>query len=640
MRLVAESDREGDATIGDYHMPVNLLTPTREMVLDVQRGVIRRTIISYSVPWIVVNETLQNSLDAVQKSDVTEGDIRVNFYLDANAVEIQDNGRGFPYDPKLRLFYWGMTDKEFDSERNKLLGYQGVGLKVVMFSSSDFKFESVNSGVRWGARIRNAHQYQTRRTIPPQLNRATKTSDPSGTIIRYQFPDTKVHEFFQYVFEKYDGRVGDNLASTPSEKFLVALEHYFRIYTYAGNLDRLLNLPDAPKKSLIKMSIYWSHIPDTLPEGLKDILRSSNPPLTFVFENKHWDLEEVLSRIRMPYRRRVPSPLSFPIPPSGYPARHGPRYVYVNKFRDIPEFQSLITNTRARKAANIPYYQRHLFPRMRGIYMVIGARPVLDEYLFGDLDNQQVICAQSGVPTEHKIREPTDGGELGFLANIYFAVSTNAQLNIGKREITDPWLKGYVYRYFDDAFRLTLRDLVRAFVGRMTPLTLPSVETGIVRRQDITVIPGIAKVPHDENMVIAIFYALLGIGLFRGIKTYHLSRSTDPYDGKILMQSGGAFPQPTADTHLQTVEFKIKLSDLVHELNMGYKTCTDMELIIVWDDDYSRLPITSQLPDYGVEELVMDDLPEVTKRLICRHIPREIPVIVLQEAIQRRFGHI
>jgi hypothetical protein len=610
------------------------------MLLESQRGLIRRTIQSYSVPWIVVNETLQNSMDAIQKSEVAEGNIRVDFHIDDNRVEIQDNGKGFAYDPNLRLFFWGMTDKESDPEHSRLLGYQGVGLKVVLFSSSDFEFTTINSGRRWGARIRNANEFETRGSISPEISQPAETEEHPGTSMRYVFPDDKVQSFFHYIFDKYDGEVGDNLASTIPEKFLIALEHYFRIYTYAGNLDRLLNLPDAPKKSMINLNIYWSQIPDNLPSGLKSILETSTPPLVLSFENKHWDLEEVLNRIKPRYRRRLPSPLSFPIPPSGYAARHGPRYIYVNRFRELADYQSLVTNTRSRNPADIPYYQRYLFSRVRGIYLVIGAREVLSEYLFGDLETQHVICAQSGVPTEHKIREPTDGGELGYLPNIYLAISTNAQLNYGKRQITDPWLRGYINSYFNDAFRLTLRDIAKAFVGKIKPLTPPPGSvTDIVGRQAMTSVPGIEKVPYDENLVIAIFYALSGAGLMRGVKTFDLS-SSEPYDGKILIKSGGSFAQPTADEHLKTLEFKIRLSDLITELDRGYKIGTDMDLIVVWEDDYSHLSLTSQLPDYGVEETERTDLPEVTKKLVCRNIPREIPIIVLKEVIQQHYGHL
>lgn len=622
-------------------MPVNLLTPQTDKLLEAQKGLIRRTIGSYSLPWIVVNETLQNALDAIQKGETTEGNIRVDLNLNNNRVEVIDNGRGFPYDPDLGLFFWGITDKELDPDSSRLLGYQGVGLKVVMFSSSDFVVDTVNSGRHWSVHVENAQEYESQGEIVPDVSDPTETDEPSGSSVRYTFPDDKVQQFFRYIYEKYEGAVGDNLGSTSTEKFLIALEHYFRVYTYAGNVDRLLGLPDAPKKSLIRMRLLWSHIPSELPEGLRNILESSTSPLTLSFENKHWDLEEILNRIKAPYRRRVPSPISFAIPPSGYSARHGPRYVYVNKFKSVTEYQSLITNTRARRSADIPYYQTYLFPRVRGIYLVVGARRVLSEYLFGDLENQHFICAQSGVPTNHKIREPKDGGELGYLPNIYLAISTNAKLNYGKREITDPWLKGFTNKYFEDAFRLTLRDLARAFVGRLSPPTPPPIaSTNIVGREDVTTLPGINKVPHDENMVIAIFYTLTGLGLMDWVKTYHLSRNSDPYDGKILMKSGNIFPTPNVDTHLKTLEFKIRISALINELNRGYKVPTEMDLIVVWEDDYSSLPVTNQLPDYGIEKADYEDLPEATKKLVCRNIPLEIPMVILKEVIQQRFGRI
>lgn len=626
---------------GGFKLPVNLLAPESAVLLEAHKGLIRRTIESYSLPWIVINETLQNALDAVEKGETTEGNIKVKFNLSGNRVEIIDNGRGFPFNPDLNLFFWGITDKESDPDRRKLLGYQGVGMKVVMFSSSDFDVHTVNSGRKWRVNVENAHQYESCGEVIPEVSDPTDTDEPSGSSIIYTFPDDKVQQFFRYIFEKYAGKIGDNLGSTSTEKYLFAIEHYFRVYTYAGNLDRLLGLLDAPKKSTIEMQIFWSDIPSGLPEGLRNILEGSTSPLTLSFENKHWDLEEILNRVKAPYRRRVPSPISFPMPPSGYSARHGPRYVYVNKLTSVTEYQSLITNTRARRSADTPYYQTYLFPRLRGIYLVVGARSVLSEYLFGDLENQQFICAQSGVPTEHKIREPSDGGELGYLPNIYLALSTNAKLNYGKRQITDPWLKGYVNKFFEDAFRLTLRDLARAFVGRLRPPTPPQIaSTNLVGRNDVTTLPGIAKVPHDENMVIAIFYELIGLGLVNGIRTYHLSRNTDPYDGKIVMKSGNTFPTPTDDTHLKTLEFKIRIGDLINELNRGYKMATAMDLVVVWEDDYSALPITTQLPDYGIEEAHYEDFPEVSKKLVCRNIPLDIPIIVLKEIIHQKFGRI
>ncbi|MEM2619356.1 MAG: hypothetical protein QW356_07765, partial [Candidatus Hadarchaeales archaeon] len=75
-------------------------------------------------------------------------------------------------------------------------------------------------------------------------------------------------------------------------------------------------------------------------------------------------------------------------------------------------------------------------------------------------------------------------------------------------------------------------------------------------------------------------------------------------------------------------------------LDRGYKIPTSIDLIVVWEDDYSTLPITKQIPDYGIQDTQFSDLPEATKKLVCRHIPREIPIIVVKEVIVRKFGHL
>jgi hypothetical protein len=108
----------------------------------------------------------------------------------------------------------------------------------------------------------------------------------------------------------------------------------------------------------------------------------------------------------------------------------------------------------------------------------------------------------------------------------------------------------------------------------------------------------------------------------------------------MCFKQASARATPTVDAHLKTLEFKIRISDLINELNRGYKAATHMDLVVAWEDDYSALPVTSQLPDYGIEEAHYEDLPEATKKLICRNIPLEIPVIFLKEIIQRKFGRL
>jgi len=619
----------------------NLLAPPPPTQLEALRGLVRRTIETYSLPWIVVNEAIQNALDAVEKGAVSEGEITVDFYLDSNEIAVKDNGRGFPFDPELKLFFWGGTDKEFDRASTRLLGYQGVGLKVILFSSKSFELDTVYKKKRWILKILDGYRYESSNEVVPVVNGPEPTNSPSGSLVKYSFPDKKVREFFIQLFIQYQGRIGDNLANTKPAKFLLGLEHFFRTYTYAGNLDRLLGLRNAPKKSLITMRIHWSKIPKKIPEQLRAILQESASPLKFTFENKHWDLEEILNRVTSPYRARRPGTISFEIPPDGYTGRYGPRYVYVRKFTRLTQFQRLITNIRARRTADVAYYQRYLFPRMNGVYLVVGAREVLSDYLFANVERQQFVCAQGGAPTEHKIKEPSESGELGYLPNIYLGVSTNAKLSYGKRQITDPWLLGYVNNYFNDAFRLTLRDIARAFVGRLLPITPPpSPPTDIVGLQEITSVPGIAKVPADENMLIAIFYALVGAGHVEGLKTYYLSSKT-PYDGKVIIKTGSTFPSPNIDQHLQTMEFKLSLAELIDQLDRGIKIPNDIDLIVCWEDDYSALPITKQLPDYGVEDTQQfTDIPQAIKKLVARHVPREIPIITVRELIIAKFGHI
>ena len=121
--------------------------PTIEELLqehstDIVRGQIRKIVEIYDLEWIVVHELVQNAIDAIQANPkVTEGLVDLVLDIDSDEVMVKDNGTGFTCDPKLLCPGGTGTEKRLSS-RSPAKGYQGVGLKAVMYSTTLFEIQS------------------------------------------------------------------------------------------------------------------------------------------------------------------------------------------------------------------------------------------------------------------------------------------------------------------------------------------------------------------------------------------------------------------------------------------------------------------------------------------------------------------
>ena len=102
------------------------------------RHQLKQTISAYNPTQIVLGEALQNAIDAIVEADGTGHEINIDLDLDQKAVKVTDTGVGFQNDPSL-LFLGGGTKRDGNS---RLFGFVGVGIKVVLFSSKEFRIRS------------------------------------------------------------------------------------------------------------------------------------------------------------------------------------------------------------------------------------------------------------------------------------------------------------------------------------------------------------------------------------------------------------------------------------------------------------------------------------------------------------------
>jgi hypothetical protein len=587
----------------------------------------------YPSEFVTLLETLQNSIDAIQKSTKDRGSVNVWLDLDNESVKIIDNGRGFPFN--ISLLGLGGTDK--DSSDWTLGGNIGVGLKVVILSTRNFELKAIHGGRRWSANVTDSYRYLlgSADEVPISYVEPVVDENPSGTELSYSFPDGRVTEFVETVFG-FAKQVDNVLATTTSDKFRLAVEYYFRTYSYAGNVSRLLGSTE------IKISDITINFICRTPTGrnklqeqeLKAIFEA-NDTFTTRFVNKHWDFAEAVGRSRPGVSR--PAILTMDIQPGGLIGQYSQNYVYARGFTDRRDFEKLLVNPYIREPPDVSSYQR-LFDQISGMYVIIGSTPVVKKYMI-ETTTRHFIAA-SGIPSVHMLDKPSRGGQLGYIGNIHLIVNVKAKLNYGKQTITNTRLVGSVSRFFNDAYRATLRNVAKAIVGGspgFTEATGVQTHMDVMGRRDLN-LPSltIMKEPLNEIEVIALFYELVGRGYLNEYRTYALY-TWQQYDGKVMTRNPGegSFRQPVIDPDIPVIEFKFKVSELIADFEEGTKRAADIHVLVAWEDDYTGSHMDYEVIELAGTELEDTAIEHVAKCLHQRSSGHKIQLLLLQNIIAR-----
>jgi len=602
------------------------------------RKLVQKTVDTYPLEWKVVQEAVQNAKDAIQKAG-KPGTVDITLDVGQERVTVTDDGCGFP--PDLDLLGMGGTDKD-DPYTPFISGNQGVGIKAVIFSSNSFKLDSVHDGRRWQAWIERANRYLTGELPVLKITDPVESPDPPGTRVEYSFPENWVTQFVNDVVRCHVPTVREHLCKDLADKVRLAFEFHFRSFSYAGDVQSLLGCDGVMPITFRVSVVATGEPPARLDPMLRDLLEEDGR-VEVRFPNKHWDFQEAVARTR----ERVPRPtvLDIELPEGGRIGAYTERYVYVAKLTRRQQYEALLRNPNLRSPVDPATYAQ-LFDQLDGIYIVIGARPTLLNYLLGP--PRQFISA-SGIPTSHVLSGPTRGGEASYVANnIHFVANVSSRLNYGKQTIANPWLVGMVSRFFNDAVRATLRNVATAIVGHQLGSTSAddiesglAVETDILGRKDLAGDNlAFKKVPHDENALIAIYSELLGRGILTGYHLYSLSAKAR-YDGRATMKiaSYDRVPEPRSDADLRNIEFKLGLRDLINDFEEEVKLPNEVSLIVVWDD---QLP-SSTAADYEVVDIEHTAdadraMGGVSKCLICKRLGRSIQMLVIKDVVNQAFG--
>jgi hypothetical protein len=592
-----------------------------------------RTVETYPLEWRVVHEALQNAKDAVVRAG-GHGNVDIALDLGLQSVTVEDDGTGFPYDPGLLGF--GGTDKDEDPD-GALGGRQGVGLKAVILGTKLFELQAIHAGKSWSLRIEDADTFLSGGDPEFEMSEFQPTTSASGTVVSYSFRDDAVSRMITDILNLQYHLIEDALADSRRARLALALETYFRTYSYAGDANALLGLRP-PNGINVKLKIRANgepvgHVPSDLLEELAE------SPLEVLFPCRYWDVEEAVSRTKG--RRPRPTVLTQPLPPAGTFGRYNDSYMYVGKLTDRAGFESLLSNPNLRRPIDKSKYDR-LFDQLRGLYIVIGSRSTIERYVVGPA--RQVIAAD-GTPSAHVIPGPQRGAEASYVANnIHFVADVAAKLNYGKQTIPNPRLVNQVATFFADAVRATLKNVAISIVGSQQ-LTSSADDLEDVSRfeQDVLARPELAenllhfkREPRDENALIAIFFELIGRGALFGYHFYSMSQKAQ-YDGRavIKLSNQDDFPIPHADVDLRTVEFKIDLNDLIDDFEREEKSPLDIQLIIVWRDSLKADIVDYQVVDIEYTGDADRAMAGVEKALDCKRHERRIQLFVMSDFVRR-----
>lgn len=615
---------------------------------DYVKMLIKDTIETYSGQWRLIHEAIQNSHDAIQLHDgISQGQITIDLHIGTNKVVVTDNGKGIPVEEFPTVFTLGGTIKSDPGMRKILKGSQGVGIKATVFTSDFFQVETSCADRKWSKRIEGCWEF-----LQPGFNDdigepEIQETDSSSffTRISYSLHDYSVNDFFREIISEYCNELG--IEKISSEKELLALlELYFRTKTYLGCVQSLLGMGERIKPIRVTVNARLDY--PTLEAHRRNViaecpiiskdeyhgrtLKTEFPAIYSNFEEIHGSLNRSnrVDRLFIHLSEVIENPPDRDL-----------KKILIQK---ITKDQAKLLLSKIRRDYKTGKTQlienreklekcKKLLNKLNGIYLVIGPRRYLNKYLH--LSAKQLISV-NGLPTNIGLNPVTGSGKLGYLLNIHFVMDLDTTLGYGKRNIPSV-VKGQADAFFADAFGFLSR-LSSLIVGERESIE-PSGDVWDKEKEYETYkdpsnsfrdigIP-LKLPPEEEQDVVCLFHELLGSGRLRGYFPFRASTKRT-YDALMYMSKevDVELPAEISWRDLKIVEFKVKLSEIIKEFMKEEKFLREIDLIVVWEDDYEMDK------EYSVSFLERDGiepLPSAQKRIKLGN--QSCQVLILKELL-------
>jgi hypothetical protein len=548
-------------------------------------------------------------------------------------VTVRDTGRGFPDRPAL-LFLGGG-----EKEGRGLAGMVGVGLKVVLFSSSEFRLQARNADRRLRVDLSNAHEFA--RVPGPTIeipdsehlpeDPASPFTDGTGTEISYQFPASQdgipeqfLRDLQEQAFTGANPNFGHSLQNAVDKKrypnrLAALIASALRRFTYLGST--------VPRPEFNRLTVDVTVVGSAEALGPLSQYADGQERVSFEVTPRYLEVGDTLEWAPAP----KPVITANPLGDGGTNLQKTKLGFNVTTYTRAEEFESLLINARGRLSPEIERFRRLLWPKLNKVMLCIGRIPQFDLYLPGG--SSRVISAR-GVVTGHDI-DISSGQNQQYVRCVDLVVDVDADLNYGKTQLTDMHLVANVRRFVNEAYRSTIQNAARNFVGT---IRTDQTHEQFWERENLG-IDALAqrKVPRDENDVIALFFELTGRGHFGGFQWYGLS-SKDPYDSRAIYRPVDTGTPPTLG-ELRTVEFKLRGASIARDFDREEKKFDEVDLIVCYEVD------ESPVPTYQVVELERSQLgrsetepfPGVTHVLYDTTTGREIQILPIRAFLQSEY---
>jgi len=592
---------------------------------------LRQTINAYLPSYIFVGEALQNALDAIREAGVGPHTIGVTLDFDQRRVTVRDDGRGFPDRPEL-LFLGGG-----DKAGKTLAGMVGVGLKVVLFSSCEFRLQARNAAKSLRVDLTDAYRFgdTPAPTIElPDTDHLPDDQTPlfgsgTGTEISYRFPPG-----VDAIPEQYLRDLKEECLLGTNPDFRTSLQNAVQRGRFptrlaalvASDLRRFSYLGCTEARSefdRLTVEVRLIGSPASLGE-LAD-LADGQVDVSFQVKPRYLDVSDTLDWAPAP----KPVIQANAIGEGGSNLSKMKLGFNVTTYSRAEEFEALLVNARGRMSPDLELFRRLLFPKLKSVTLTIGRIPQFQLYLPGGA--RRVISAR-GVVTQHDI-DVSSGQNQQYVRCFDLVVDVDADLNYGKTQLTDMHLVANVRRFVNEAYRCTIQNAARNFVGT---IKIDDTTTDQFWEREELGIGVLAqkKVPRDENDVIALFFELTGRGHFGEFEWYGLS-SKDVYDGRAVIRAPDDEGKPATTHDLRTIEFKLRGASVARDFDREEKKFEEVDLIICYEIGDSPVALYQVVElansEFGRSEA--DPYPGVTHILLDTVTGREIQMLPVRDFI-------
>ncbi len=574
-------------------MPLDLLSPlgAEQQLRQNYVHQLRQTINAYLPAHIFVGEALQNALDAVRMGGAGNHRIEVRMDFDERTVSVRDSGLGFPDKPSL-LFLGGG-----EKQGRGLAGMVGVGLKVVLFSSDRFTLQATNDDKSLRVDVSDAHRYGD--ALPPRLALPDESELPvdhepaietgTGTLLSYGFPinsngGPSIPELFLRDVQEacfsnttpdFDKSISDALTKGVYPNRLAALvASYLRRYSYLGST--------VARPEYGRLTVEFTIKASEATLGDFGELIDNETEVTFDVQPNYHTVADALAWAKTP----KPVVQAIPLGDGGTNLSRTRLGFNRTEYSTPEEWELLLTDARGRVSDQIDMLREKLFPKLNSITLTIGRISQFNKFCPGG--SQRVISAR-GVVTQHRI-DIYSGRNQQYVQCFDVIVEVDGDLNYGKTLLTDMHLVSNINKFINEAYRRTIQNACRNYVGTQTiEDPTPTPFWSRERLDDGSGPLTIATVPYDENDVIALFFELSGREILGGFRWFGLS-SRDTYDGRAVIRrefdATDLLGNPK-ETDLRTVEFKLRGASIARDFDREEKHIESVDLVICYEVDES-----------------------------------------------------